>query len=305
MVAGTCYIKFADIALKALFMLRIFRIPAAIAVLCALAAPASGAETVNCYDRDRDLVTERQAGECRGETIDDARAKRIRDARIERIRRQLQGGKSVFPGRRRTGSGSSFFVSAEGHLLTNDHVIARCDAVSVKPVTGDAVAARIVAREPSNDLALIQVEKTGFPIAVFRTGRRIGGSVRVAGYPSHGRVAIQPLLTHGRILTTDDSNPRRFRIRAAIRRGNSGGPVLDRAGLVIGVITAKIDTPKVYERTGRIVRDIGIVVDRHIVRQFLDRNRIDYRHGAGNKSLSEDALSNLARSIVARVICWN
>ncbi len=305
MVAGTCYIKFADTALKALVMFRFARIPAAIAVLCALAAPASGAETVNCYDRDRDLVTERRAGECRGETIDDAQAKRIRDARIERIRRQLRGKKGVFPGRRRIGSGRSFFVSAMGHLLTNDHVIARCDAVSVKPVTGDAIAARIVAREPSNDLALIQVEKTGFPIAVFRTGRRIGASVRVAGYPSRGRVAILPLLTPGRILTADAPDSRRFRIRAAIRKGNSGGPVLDTAGLVIGVITAKIDTPKVYERTGRIVRDIGVVIDRHIVRRFLDRNRVDYRHGAGGKSLSEDELSNLALGIVARVICWN
>lgn len=289
-------------------MTRFVRISAAVSVLCAFAAPARSAETVNCYDRARNLVTERPAGDCRGSVIDDSEAKRIRDARIERIRRQLHGEKGPFQGKRRTGSGSSFFVSAMGHLLTNDHVIARCDAVSVKPVTGDTVAARIVAREPGDDLALLRIDRSGFPIAVFRTGRRIGTKIRVAGYPSHGRVAVQPLLTPGRVLVaaaTEAFDTRRFRIRADIRRGNSGGPVLDEAGLVIGIVTAKVDTPKVFKRTGRLVRNLGVAIDRRTAREFLDRNRVDYRHGAGSKSLSEDDLSNLARSIVARVICWN
>ena len=133
-------------------------------------------------------------------------------------------------------------------------------------------------------------------VAVFRDspGRIGGGDILVIGFPLHGRIAIQPIFTRGRALdawTGDSSRTGRFRIKADIRRGNSGGPVLDVNGLVIGVLTAKINTPKMFKKTGRFMRNVGIAISRRIVLEFLKRHGVDYRtRRGGMPSVAADFL---------------
>jgi S1-C subfamily serine protease len=100
------------------------------------------------------------------------------------------------------------------------------------------------------------------------------------------------------------ARPGRFRIKADIRRGNSGGPVLDLNGLVIGVVTAKLNTPKLFQKIGRVMRDIGIVISRRVVLDFLKRHGVHVRTRRGGMPIPSDVIFTRARRFVARVLCW-
>jgi S1-C subfamily serine protease len=153
---------------------------------------------VNCLDRDRDLVTRSAPSTCRGEIVDQAAADRVRQRRIQRILGQINQDYKLYPNRRRSGSGSGFFVTTDGALLTNDHVIARCKALSVQPMTGNSVRAEIVQRDAATDLALLRVNLSlpATSVAVFQDspGRIGGGDISVIWFPLHGRIAIRPIL---------------------------------------------------------------------------------------------------------------
>lgn len=287
----------------------------ALAVFAASTATGNAASDDNspvyCLDRGRDLVMRVARGACRGEIVDQAVADQVRQRRIQRIRGQINQESKLFPNRRRRGSGSGFFVASDGALLTNEHVIAKCGAVSVQPMTGKPVPAEIVQRDATADLALLRV-KLDLPdssVAVFRDspGRMGGGEISVVGYPLHGRVTIKPIFTQGRAIDAwlgGEARKGRFRIKADIRRGNSGGPVLDINGLVIGVVTAKINTPKMFQTTGRVMRNIGIAISRETVLDFLKRHGIDYRTRMGGAPVAPDEIFTKARRFMARVLCW-
>jgi serine protease Do len=275
----------------------------------ALAASDDG--LVYCFDQERDLVTRRAAVACRGKIVDRSVAEQARQRRIQRIRGQIDQPSKLYPNRRRRGSGTGFFVTPAGALLTNNHVIAKCDAVSVQPMSGPAVRAKVDLRDAALDLALLQVDlgTATTPVAVFRNSpdRIGGGTISVVGFPLHGRVAIKPIFITGRAIdawTGDDSRKPRFRIKADIRRGNSGGPVMDVNGLVIGVVTAKVNTPKMFQSTGRVMRNVGIAISRQAVLNFLKRHNVDYSARTGGMPIKPADVFARARHFVARVLCW-
>ena len=73
------------------------------------------------------------------------------------------------------------------------------------------------------------------------------------------------------------------------------------------MIFAKIDTVKVYERTGNVIRHVGVAVKNDIVFEFLDRHAVAYSansHAAANPMLTDDQILNTARAYVARIGCW-
>lgn len=276
---------------------------------------ASGNDQVYCLDRARDLVTQVARTACRNEIVDKAVADQVRQRRIQRIRGQINQESKLYPNRRRKGSGSGFFVTDAGLLLTNNHVVAKCAALSVQPMAGKPVRAQVIQRDPATDLALLDVTlartrfSPGPTVAIFRDkpGRMGGGDISVVGYPLHGRVAIKPIFTQGRAIDAwmgDKPKQGRFRIKADIRRGNSGGPVLDINGLVIGVVTAKINTPRVFQKSGRVMRNIGIAVSRQTVLDFLKRHSVDYSSAEGGAPLPADEIFTRARRFMGRVLCW-
>ncbi len=267
----------------------------------------AAAPLVWCHDEARALVSRRPAHRCSGRIVSEDAAREIEDARTRLIKRKLKGEKPLFPGRRLRGSGTGFFITAAGHVVTNQHVVATCEAVSVTPVGGAATAATVIAGDPASDLALLQARFTPPGIAVFREPGRLlpGDDVAVVGYPLHGRMVIRPFIVTGHVYAGDGPRlPRRFAIKIDIRRGNSGSPVMDRSGRVIGVISADLNTPKVYKTTGKIIRDIGIAIRLPAVLRFLRRHQIAFAVGVYDRTLSEAALFARAREFVAQIGCW-
>lgn len=167
-------------------------------------------------------------------------------------------------------TGSGFFVSGEGHVLTNAHVVRGCAAVHVPP----GVTARVVARDDASDLALLD----GPPpraAASFRAGRGIrpGAEVVVVGYPLRGLLASEANVTRGNVsaLAGPGDDRRLFQMTAPVQPGNSGGPVLDLAGRVVGVAVARLDAQAVARATGgALPQNVNFAVGAGTARAFLD-----------------------------------
>ncbi len=271
--------------------------------------PAKPVAQVWCYDEAAGIVSRQWPHDCAGRIVDDAEAARIQRARIDRMRRAFDGPPNLFPGRQLASLGTGFVVSARGHLLTNHHVVNGCAAVSVTPAGAEAVAAKVVASDTARDLALVAAPLAGHPVAVFRGGGALApaSDIAVVGYPLLGRVAIKPIFVQG-IVTAGGRPPGhdRYLINMDVRHGNSGGPVVDRAGEVVGVVVAKADTPTIYQHTGRVVRDIGVAIRRDVAMAFMRAHGIEpeIAPAASRKDLDDDALFRAIGRVVAQIGCW-
>lgn len=273
-----------------------------------LLAQAGANDLVWCANAARTMVLRKPAFRCQDAVVDDAEAARIERARVERIQRVLQREReSPVPGRRLTGSGSGFYVSGDGHVLTNRHVIENCAALTVTPVGAGELLAQLSGVSREVDLALLRTQPTGRPAAVLRRAEavRAGEAVTVVGYPLQGKVVIEPTDVHGQVHgTARVADGGVFAIRADIRSGHSGGPVLDDAGRVIGVVFAAINTPEVFARSGRLVRDVGLGIRLGPVRRFLRAQGVAAVDSDSEARLDPQARHRLAREFVAQVRCW-
>lgn len=146
-------------------------------------------------------------------------------------------------------SGSGFIISSDGYILTNYHVIEQAylndTALSVSLSNGDEYDAKIIGFEASNDVALLKIEATGLNPAIIANSDniRVGQPVYAVGNPFGNLVYT---MTDGivsaldREVTVDGKIISTFQFSAAVNRGNSGGPVYDANGEVLGIVTAKL-----------------------------------------------------------------
>ena len=139
-------------------------------------------------------------------------------------------------------SGSGFAVSSNGHVITNHHVIEGCQKVQIHH-NGKSIPATVVTFDPKNDLALLKGDfrpSTVLPLST--NSPELLQDVYVAGYPFGRRISTGVKVTKGIIssLTGIGNNFSNIQIDAALQPGNSGGPILDDKGNVVGVAVARI-----------------------------------------------------------------
>jgi serine protease Do len=139
------------------------------------------------------------------------------------------------------GEGSGFFVSADGYIVTNNHVVDHAKTVTVTTQDGKTLDAKVVGTDPKTDLALIKVNEAGdYPFVTFaKETPRIGDWVVAIGNPYGlgGTVTAGIISAEGRDIG-DGPYDRFLQIDAPINRGNSGGPTFNMKGEVVGVNTA-------------------------------------------------------------------
>lgn len=183
----------------------------------------------------------------------------------------------------REGSGSGFWYDDEGHIVTNFHVVEGAAQLQVTFADGEVAEARLVGADPTNDLAVIRVEGSGNrpePLALGNSeGLEVGRFVVAIGHPfgldqtlttgvvsGLGRVMESP--DHGfigEIIQTD----------AAINVGNSGGPLLDLDGRVIGVNSAIVSPSGTSAGIGYAIP--SATVDR-VVPELIASGRYPHPH---------------------------
>ena len=143
-----------------------------------------------------------------------------------------------------TSSGSGFIISDDGYVVTNRHVVEGATDVTVTLSTGDEYTAKVIGSDSLNDVALLKVEATGLPAVKLGSSDKlaIGDMVCAIGNPLGSLTAT---LTVGyvsgkdRQVTTDNSTINMIQTDAAINSGNSGGPLFNMYGEVVGITSAK------------------------------------------------------------------
>ncbi len=142
-------------------------------------------------------------------------------------------------------SGSGFFISADGYIVTNNHVVENAREITVHLSDERELKARVVGRDEDTDLAVLKVEGRNFPFVQFATGAqpRVGDWVVAIGNPFqlNGTATAGIVSAKGRDLP-GEAFVDYLQIDAPINRGNSGGPTFDLNGRVIGVNTAIYST---------------------------------------------------------------
>jgi serine protease Do len=167
------------------------------------------------------------------------------------------------------GAGSGFFISADGFIVTNNHVVENATKITVKLSDGRELEARMVGRDAATDLAVIKVEGPDFKFVTFEESAepRVGDWVIAVGNPfGLGGTATAGIVSARARDIADSTTPYTdyLQIDAAINRGNSGGPTFDIYGRVIGVNSA------IFSPTGGSV-GIGFAIPAKIAKQITDR----------------------------------
>ena len=199
------------------------------------------------------------------------------------------------------GSGSGFVVSESGVVLTNAHVIEGCRSVKV-----NGIPAQLEEKSDVFDLALLQVESEKAWVAAdfAEAPAALNSDVTVVGYPLSGLLGGLNV-TRGSVsslkgLGGDITN---MQISAAIQPGNSGGPVIDSAGHIVGIVVSKLDEKKFSQATGITPQNINFAIRSEVAKLFLFQNGVQPSRGQENKKLPPTLLAERASQFTVLVSC--
>jgi putative serine protease PepD len=204
--------------------------------------------------------------------------------------------------------GSGFVVSADGYVITNDHVVegGAGDAMSVSFSDGTTAAAKLVGRDPESDIAVIKVQKSGLPPVKFGNSDEIavGDPVLAFGSP----LALVNTVTSGIVSALDRTiqagepgGTTRYyaaiQTDAAVNQGNSGGPLVDAAGRVIGVNSVIRSVGATDNEAGNIGLAFAIPINqaRRVAEDIIDTGKARRTVIGAEVSTGGTAASNGAR----------
>ena len=151
-------------------------------------------------------------------------------------------GENGTPRQRRSQAlGSGFVISEDGFIVTNNHVIEKADEIEIEFFSGKVLEAKVVGTDPNTDIALLKVESDA-PLAYVPFGDsdivRVGDWVMAMGNPLGQGFSVSAGIVSARNRALSGTYDDYIQTDAAINRGNSGGPLFNMAGEVIGVNTA-------------------------------------------------------------------
>jgi S1-C subfamily serine protease len=169
-------------------------------------------------------------------------------------------------------AGTGFFITVDGYLVTNAHVVEDGARIQLRTQNG-LMTARIIKIDVANDLALLKAEGlfSVLPVISSRSAR-LGSTVATVGFPNIELQGFAPKLTKGEIssLTGIQDDPRYFQISAPVQPGNSGGALVDDRGNVVGVVAAKLDATTALAASGALPENVNYAVKSSFLLSFLE-----------------------------------
>jgi S1-C subfamily serine protease len=201
--------------------------------------------------------------------------------------------------------GTGFYVSASGLVLTNNHVIDGCKDINITRNGLPSIKAHLVAHDERNDLALLGTDVHQATVPALSRAR-IGETIFVYGFPLNGLLATSGNFTIGNVTATaglaDDT--RQIQISAPVQPGNSGGPLVDQYGDVVGIIVAKLNALKMASVTSDLPQNVNFAIKAIIAQNFLEANGIEARTDARSSSpMDAETIASKAKDFTVRINC--
>lgn len=204
-------------------------------------------------------------------------------------------------------TGTGFFISRDGYLLTNHHVIEGCESVSLRLPGQSSRPANLVAQDPGNDLALLKSESRPDLVASLSSRKRLqlGQFAIIFGFPLTGVLSSSGNLVTGTVsaLSGLQDDPRLFQISAPVQPGNSGGPVMDASGAVIGVVIGKLNARAMEKAIADIPQNVNFAIKGALAAGFLDSNNVDYVTDLGKQTIPVEEIAKRAIRFTVLVEC--
>ena len=134
---------------------------------------------------------------------------------------------------------------------------------------------------------------------------RLGESVVAFGFPLTGSLSMEGNLTTGNVSALAGLARRSqiLQITAPVQPGNSGGPLLDESGNLIGVITAKLDAMAIAKRTGDIPQNVNFAIKTEVVEAFLKSAGVRYEKSVSDRPLQVADIADIAKASAVRIEC--
>ncbi len=202
-------------------------------------------------------------------------------------------------------SGTGFIVSKDGHIVTNHHVIEGCTEVKVHK-DGDVYKGKVIANDILNDLALI---KSNFkPNVIFPLSDKnpsLLQDVYVAGFPFGNTISSSVKVTKGVVSSEAGvgNNYSNIQIDAALQQGNSGGPILDEKGNVVGVAVAKLDIQYALKEFGSIPENINFGIKSSVVENLIQAHNVN-NPSPHTKEMNKSDLGYNIKQATLYLSCW-
>ncbi|MEI7850242.1 MAG: tetratricopeptide repeat-containing serine protease family protein [Kiritimatiellales bacterium] len=160
-----------------------------------------------------------------------------------------------------SGFGSGLLVKG-GYVLTCWHVVENAKKISVS-CQGKDFSARLIQKDTGNDLAILRVDGADAGVSLsFADSVKLGAQVFTMGFPHPGLQGSDVKFTTGSIsgLTGPGNTPVYFQISAPLQSGNSGGPLFDEYGNLVGIVAAKLDSLKMLAATGDLTQNVNYAI---------------------------------------------
>lgn len=245
-------------------------------------------------------------GKCRNGSygnVPPASASRVLDQHQPGEREKIAEGEGVSMG---TG-----WPIAEGLVVTNYHVIAGRNNIVLIRTDNRRVNASILEVDTENDLALLRVDDVDLlPPALMIADKQesLGAAVFTIGYPHPDIMGSQPKLTNGIVsaLSGMQDDKRAYQITVALQSGNSGGPLINMQGKVVGIVTSKLSAMNVFRWTGDLPQNVNYAMKSGLLLDFLERLGErdlvldEVKPGGGNLQILAGAIKDSVLIVIAR-----
>jgi len=204
----------------------------------------------------------------------------------------------VRAGEQPSGTGTAFFVGKGGYMLTCAHVVQGAGKIQVA-IGVKSLDAAVLAIDEALDLALLQARVEGVPSLPLANSNavEVGTEVRALGFPLSHIIGEDVKATKGTISGISVREARKvFQVDATVNPGNSGGPLVNERGEVIGIVNAKLAHP--------LVSNVGFSIPINYAKAMLDKEGVEWGKESGKGKLDGPALVKVVSPSVALVSVW-
>lgn len=206
-----------------------------------------------------------------------------------------------------SGTGTGFLISKDNWIVTNAHVVEDCSYVEVSSL-GKATDIQI---DKQNDLAVLRLTSLKpdiLPLKLRNMPPRLGEDVAALGYPLAQILSDGIKITMGNInsLIGLENDTRYLQISTPIQPGNSGGPLVDRSGYLLGINSARLNDNYAIKHSGSIPQNVNFAIKSNILELFLQSRDISFEKDADadSQQLSSVDLAEKVSKSVFQIVCY-